>query len=184
MAEIVVNCTKCGKENSPNAAVCIYCRTPLAHAAQPSAASGSASPSGVPEQPTSSPPHETSGASATAQEPTPSYVLKEHPRSLTQRGVVASLFDVTFTSLIGTKLVRVLYVLAMVWVGLTALFYIFLGFHTSPIAGLAVLFIVAPLISLILLGVTRLAFEVYIAIFQLVANTNELVAQGRRDRSV
>jgi Domain of unknown function (DUF4282) len=98
--------------------------------------------------------------------------------------VLASLFDVTFTSLVGTKLVRVLYVLAMVWIGLTALFYIFLGFHTSPIAGLAVLFIAAPLISLILLGITRLALELYIAIFQLMANTNELVAQNRRDPSV
>jgi hypothetical protein len=136
----------------------------------------------VPPQPAASappPPPPYGQGQGFGQGPNPSYILKEHPGSLTQRGVLSSLFDVTFTSLVGTKLVRVLYVLAMVWIGLTALFYIFLGFHTSPLAGLLVLFILAPLVSLIMLGLTRLAFEVYIAIFQLMANTNELVAQGR-----
>ncbi len=45
------------------------------------------------------------------------------------------------------------------------------------------LLIVAPVIALFILGFARLALEICIALFQIMANTNELVAQGRRESS-
>lgn len=85
--------------------------------------------------------------------------------------------------MVGTKLVRVLYVLAMIWIGFTTLFYIFVAFHLSPGLGVVVLFILAPVSSLFMLGLTRIVLELCIGLFQVMANSNELVAQGRRDTS-
>jgi Domain of unknown function (DUF4282) len=109
--------------------------------------------------------------------------LGEHPASLTQSGVFASLFDLSFTSLVTTKLVRFLYLLAMIWIGISAAFYIFFAFHLGPGIGIVVLFILAPVSSLFLLGFMRMLLELCIALFQIMANSNELVAQGRRDTS-
>jgi hypothetical protein len=111
------------------------------------------------------------------------FILNEHPGSLTQRGLFTSLFDTSFTSLVTTKLVRVLYVVAMIWIGLSAAVYILLGFHVSPGVGILMLFIVAPVSSLFLLGLTRILLEMCIALFQIMANSNELVAQGRSKAS-
>jgi hypothetical protein len=109
--------------------------------------------------------------------------LRESPDSLTQLGVFASLFNLSFTSLVTTKLVRMLYLLAMIWIGLSAAFYIFFAFHLSPGVGLVVLFILAPISSLVLLGCTRILLELCIGLFQIMANSNELVEQGRRKAS-
>ncbi len=117
-------------------------------------------------------------------EPPPHFGIGEHPDSLTQRSVLVSLFDFSFTSLVGTKLVRVLYVLATLWIGITALVYIVAGFHISPGIGLVVLVLLAPLSSLFLLGVTRIFLELCIGLFQVTANSHELVAQGQRKEHV
>jgi hypothetical protein len=116
-------------------------------------------------------------------EPPPHFGIGEHPDSLSQRGVLVSLFDLSFTSLVGTKLVRALYVLAMIWIGLTALSYVVLGFRISSTFGLLVLCVFAPISSLFLLGITRIWLELCIGLFQVTANSNELVAQGRRNGS-
>jgi len=99
---------------------------------------------------------------------------------LTQRGFFASLFDVSFTSLVMTKIIRVLYILSMIWIGFYALVFIIAAFHTGETAGLVVLFIIAPAISLLFLIYTRLVLEISIAIFRIMENTSELVAQSRR----
>ena len=85
--------------------------------------------------------------------------------------------------MVGTKLVRAVYVLTMIWVGLLSLIYILLGFHQSVALGIVMLLIVAPVIALFMLGFARLALEICIALFQIMANTNEMVAQGRRESS-
>jgi Domain of unknown function (DUF4282) len=103
----------------------------------------------------------------------------EHSASLTQRSLLVSLFDTTFTSLTGTKIVRLLYVLSMIMIGLIALFFVIVAFHHSSGVGIVVLFVIAPLFSLFWLIYTRLLFELYISVFQIMANSNELVAQGR-----
>jgi Domain of unknown function (DUF4282) len=160
-------CTNCGRSGEPNTAYCAHCGA----AASPNAqAPGGSAP---PPPPPGAPPRPTS----------PAFVLSEHPASLTQRGVLASLFDVSFTSLVTTKLVRVLYVLAMIWIGLTAALYILLGFHISPGIGVLVLFIIAPVSSLFMLGLMRILLELCIGLFQIMANSNELVAQGRHKAS-
>jgi hypothetical protein len=163
MADVTAPCVSCGKPKNPDAAYCVHC----------GAAQVNPAPSG----------HTPPPADPLRTFATPNFVLNEHPASLTQRGFLASLFDTSFTSLVGTKLVRVLYLLAMIWVGLIALFYILFAFHISPTLGLLVLLVVAPISSLFMLGFTRIVLELCIGLFQVMANSNELVAQGRRKES-
>ncbi len=166
MANATVSCPSCSKPTAGDSALCVHCGVAI----QTSAPS-----------PDHYPPPPPLGQPGTAG--TQGFVLGEHPDSLTQRGFLASLLDVSFTSMLGTKLIRVIYVLAMVWVGLTALLYVLLAFHLSPGLGLIVLLVVAPVSSLFVLGLTRAVLELCIGIFQIVANSNELVAQGRRTES-
>ena len=168
-------CTSCGNSRDPNTAYCVHCGAATQPAPSAQASGNSAPPPPAPRSPT--PPF--TGAPPRAA--SPSFIVNEHPASLTQQGVFASLFDVTFTSLVTTKLVRVLYVLAMIWVGLTALFYVIAGFHLGTTAGVLMLFVVAPISSLFFLGLTRILLETCIVLFQIMANSNELVAQNRHE---
>jgi hypothetical protein len=90
-------------------------------------------------------------------------------------GFLGSLFDLSFTSLVTTRLIKVLYVLAIILIGLEALIWVLVGFHQSVAVGVVVLFILAPLISLVALTYTRVLLEVVIALFRIMENTGELV---------
>ncbi len=109
--------------------------------------------------------------------------LPKAPSPLTQRGFFRSLFDLSFTSLIATRIIKVLYVLSIIAIGLSALVFIIEAFRQSSGAGIAVLVFVAPLVSLFYLIWTRVLLELFIALFRIMENTSELVAQGRRDGS-
>jgi Domain of unknown function (DUF4282) len=93
-------------------------------------------------------------------------------------GFFGSLFDLSFTSLIATKIIKVLYVLAIIVIGLYALFFIGAAFHDSTAAGLVVLLIGAPVFGLASLIYTRVLLEVFIALFRIMENTSELVARA------
>jgi hypothetical protein len=94
-------------------------------------------------------------------------------------GFFGSLFDLSFSSLITTRIIKVLYVLAIIGIGLYALFFIVAGFHNSTAAGLVVLLIVAPIFSLASLIYTRVLLEVFIALFRIMESTGELAAQAK-----
>jgi len=162
MTDVTLTCASCEQPNASGSTFCVHCGTALTGSQAQPAGAGQAQ----------SPPHATLPPG-----------IREHSASLTQHGFLASLFDVSFTSMVGTKLVRAVYVLTMIWVGLLALLYILLGFHESAALGVVMLLIVAPVIALFMLGFARLVLEICIALFQIMANTNELVAQGRRDSS-
>ncbi len=101
--------------------------------------------------------------------------------SLTRRGFFGSLFDLSFTSLITTKIIKVLYLLSIFLIGLTALVFVIAAFHQSSTVGLLVLVVVAPIMSMFYLIYTRVILELVIALFRIMENTGELVAQGSLD---
>jgi uncharacterized protein DUF4282 len=96
-----------------------------------------------------------------------------------EQGFLASLFDVDFKSLITTKVIKVLYILSMVGIGLTALAFVVAAFNSNVAAGLLVLVIVAPLLSLLYLIYVRVLLEIVIAIFRIMETNTELVALQR-----
>jgi hypothetical protein len=179
MTDPTVTCTSCHQPNATGSTFCVHCGAALQGSQEQTAGTGQTQPpppppppraATPPPNPSSPPPHATLPPG-----------IGEHPLSLTQRGFLASLFDISFTSMVGTKLVRALYVLTIIWVGLTALFYIIIAFHQSSTLGILVLLVVAPVMSLFTLGFVRLVLEICIGLFQIMANSNELVAQGRRE---
>ena len=97
-----------------------------------------------------------------------------------QKGLFGSLFDISFRSLVTTKIIKVVYVLYMIAIGLIALGFIVSAFHASSAAGLLVLLIGAPVGSLIYLIFGRVWLEVVIVLFRIMENTQQLVDQGVR----
>jgi len=94
------------------------------------------------------------------------------------KGFFGSLFDLSFTSLVTTRIIKVLYVLAIVLIGIYALVFIAGGFSNSTSAGIVVLLIIAPIFTLVSLIYTRVLLEVIIALFRIMENTSELVARA------
>jgi hypothetical protein len=96
-----------------------------------------------------------------------------------ERGFVASLFDTSFSSLVTTRVIKVLYILSMAVIGVGALISIGAAFANSAAFGLIVLVVIAPLVSLLYLTYVRVLLELVIAIFRIMESNVELVALQR-----
>jgi len=95
-----------------------------------------------------------------------------------QKGFLASLFDFSFSSLITTKIIKVIYVISMIVIGLLALGFTLAAFRASPVIGVLTLIVLAPLGAVIYVIYIRVILEVVIALFRIMENTQQLVAQG------
>jgi Domain of unknown function (DUF4282) len=93
-----------------------------------------------------------------------------------QKGFFASLFDISFSSLITTKVIKVVYVISMIVIGLAALVFIIAAAASDDGAG-AVVFaiIVVPIFALLYLVYTRIILEVIIVLFRIMESNIELV---------
>ena len=92
-----------------------------------------------------------------------------------------SLFDFSFTTFITTRLIKLIYVIALIAIGLTTLFIIVASFGVSAAAGLAGLLVIAPLFVLFATIYTRVLLELIIVVFRISEHAAEIAAQGRRD---
>ncbi len=89
-------------------------------------------------------------------------------------GFLSKLFDLSFTSFITPSIVRIVYVIAMLLIGLGWLGYSVVGFARSPGLGLLILVVVGPLLSLFYLVVVRITLELYLAVIRLAEDVHEL----------
>jgi hypothetical protein len=96
------------------------------------------------------------------------------------KGFFQSLFDVSFSSLITTRVIKFIYILTMVLIGLGALVFAISAFAADPIVGIFVLLIVAPLGALVYIVYARVFLEIIIAIFRIMETNVELVALQRQ----
>lgn len=90
-----------------------------------------------------------------------------------QKGFFASLFDLSFDSLITTRIIKVLYVLAILLIGLMALGMLVsvLGSDTSGGVEKLLVAILVPVGALFYLVWTRVMLEFVIAVFKIMDNT-------------
>jgi hypothetical protein len=93
-----------------------------------------------------------------------------------EKGFFASLFDVSFTSFVTVRLIKVIYVITLVLIGLAALVFVVAAFADSVGAGVFVLVIVAPLLSLLYVIYARVLLEIVMAIFRIAENTGQGVS--------
>jgi hypothetical protein len=94
-----------------------------------------------------------------------------------QKGFFASLFDVSFSSLITTKVIKAIYLLSMVVIGLVGLFFILATAARDDAGGgeVIVALILVPIFALIYLVYTRVLLEVIIVLFRIMETNVELV---------
>lgn len=71
----------------------------------------------------------------------------------------------------------------MIGIGLFALIFVIAAFKANGGVGLLTLLVIAPFGALVYLVYTRVFLEMLIALFRIMENTSELVAQGRRAAS-
>lgn len=95
------------------------------------------------------------------------------------KGFLGSLLDLSFTSFVTTKLIKVLYILTMVLIGLIALGIIGSGFAISTVVGFIFIITVAPIFVLLALIYTRVILELMIVVFRIAESTAEVASQGR-----
>ena len=96
-----------------------------------------------------------------------------------EKGFLGSLFDLSFTSFVTTKLIKVLYVLSLILLGLGYLFIAAAAFHESGGAGALWLFILGPLVIFFYLLLYRVFFELVMVVFRIFENTRDQLTVTR-----
>jgi hypothetical protein len=87
-------------------------------------------------------------------------------RTATQ-GFINSLFDFSFTSFVTPKVIRILYALIMIGVGLGVLFFVILAFRLNAALGAITLLILGPVYFLVTMAFYRLVLEFFMVTFRI-----------------
>ena len=97
------------------------------------------------------------------------------------KGLLGSLFDFSFTSMVTPKIVRALYILFTIWTVLAALGILGFFINFGGLEGaLAAIFIVDPIFVLLSLGVYRVILEAFMVIFQIHGELKTIREQGEK----
>jgi hypothetical protein len=95
-------------------------------------------------------------------------------------GFLSSLFDLSFTTFITTKLIKILFVISIILAACGSLFVVVSGFTMGALQGILALVIVAPLLFFFYVIYARVIMEVLIVIFRCSEYLAEIAKQGRR----
>jgi uncharacterized protein DUF4282 len=90
------------------------------------------------------------------------------------KGFFASLFDTSFDELITPRIIKVLYILFMIVLGLFALVFVISAFSQSSGLGALTLFVLAPLGFLLYLIMIRVYLELVIVLFKIKESTERM----------
>lgn len=97
--------------------------------------------------------------------------------TMRQAAFVSALLDTSFSEFITLKIIKWLYLAAMLGVGLLGLFLAFAGFAQGFLIGLGSLIVVA-LVSVLAITVIRVWFEAAVVFFRIAENTAEVAEQA------
>jgi len=105
--------------------------------------------------------------------------VPQGPDGTSAKGFFAALFDWRFHTLITPKIVSAVYLVGMILLGLTWLFWVIFGFASEPVIGVLAL-IIGPIIVLVYLAFFRMTLEFY---FALVRMSDDIHRRGTTPRS-
>ena len=83
------------------------------------------------------------------------------------KGLIGSLFDFSFTSLVTTKIIRFAYALIVILLSLGALVFLLTGLASGTTTGVLSALVVVPLTYLVYLILTRIWMEFLIVVFRI-----------------
>ena len=92
-----------------------------------------------------------------------------------EKGFFELLFDFSFSEFVTTKIIKVLYVLAIHGAGIAALMTLFSGFATKSFSGVLYGLVMTPIVFLLGTLVARIWLETLIVLFRIAENTTKLV---------
>lgn len=95
----------------------------------------------------------------------------------------SQLFDMSFTQFITNQVVKILYIIAIVFGALVALSIIISGLSADSAAMGLLALIFGPLIGLLYILFARVGLELIIVAFRIAENTGKLVQLQSRDNS-
>jgi hypothetical protein len=107
----------------------------------------------------------------------PSFATQQLPVA-EPKGFLGALFDFSFTSFVTPKVVKVLYVLIVVVVGLSALGFALSVLATSVGLGLIVLLVGAPLYFLVVTALYRITLEFFMVVFRMAQDIRAIRERG------
>ena len=108
----------------------------------------------------------------------PSQPASSVSSAISSKGFFGSLFDVSFDSFITPTIIKIVYILAMVGVGLFTLFLALEGFRFLGVYGFFVLLIICPLYFFFSLLLTRIYMELIMVIFRLAGDVRIIRDRG------
>jgi hypothetical protein len=115
------------------------------------------------------------GGQASAGRPT--FATQQFP-AVEPKGFLGALFDFSFTSFVTPKVVKVLYILIVIVVGLSALGFALTVLATNIGLGLIVLLIGAPLYFLVVTALYRITLEFFMVIFRMAQDIRAIRERG------
>lgn len=97
---------------------------------------------------------------------------------MAEKSFLSSLFDLSFTEFITTRVIKVLFILAIIVSAIAAVVMIVTGFVGGALSGI-VLLIISPILFLVFVILARVWLELVIVIFRIAENTGRLAEQSR-----
>lgn len=94
-----------------------------------------------------------------------------------EKGFFGSLFDLSFSEFVTTKIIKFLFILAVIASGIGAIAVIAAGFTKSLALGILMI-VLSPVVFIIYVIVARVYLEIVIVIFRIAENTGKLVKSG------
>jgi len=96
------------------------------------------------------------------------------------KGFIGALFDLPFTTFITTKIIKVLYIIAIVFAGLYALASLGYGYAAGGVIGMVVGLVISPIVFLVGVILARVYMEVVMVIFRGVELLAEVAKNTKR----
>ena len=97
-----------------------------------------------------------------------------------RKGFLASLLDTSFTTLVTTRVISVLYLLLLILAGVGLLAFVIAAIASGSAAEILVAVIVGPLVALLYVVYARVILEVILAIFRLLESNREIAFLQRQ----
>ena len=101
---------------------------------------------------------------------------------MAQQGFFSGLFDFSFKDFITIRVIKVLFILAIIGSAIAALAMLIGGFMSFRVgAGRALLMIIgSPILFFVYVLLARIWLEIVVVIFRIAENTSTLVEQGKQ----
>ena len=93
-----------------------------------------------------------------------------------KKGLIASIFDLSFSEFVTTRVIKVLFVLGIIVTGIYSIAFIVGGFSQGAGKGFLAL-LLSPLVFLLGCLAARIYMELLMVIFRIAENTSKLAAE-------